>query len=162
MVTGYRLASPSQFKHSLELGVDQLVIFATTFLVTLGTDLLVGVASGVLMKVLFHLARGLPLKLLFKSEVEVSEGPDGIRIFLKKGAVFSNFLGVKRHLDSIPLKRRVQIDVTSVTFIDHTVMEKLHEFISQYNERGGDAGLVGLESLTAHGNHELSARGIRK
>ena len=44
--TGTRLASPKEFKHSYHIGPEQLAIFVTTMIVTLATDLLLGVGAG--------------------------------------------------------------------------------------------------------------------
>ena len=45
-----RLASPQEFVHVYKIGADQLLFFVTTMLVTLATDLLVGVGVGLGIK----------------------------------------------------------------------------------------------------------------
>ncbi|MGB0958275.1 MAG: SulP family inorganic anion transporter, partial [Litorivicinus sp.] len=60
--TGARLAAPSEFIHARQLGMDQLWLFLTTLIVTLATDLLIGVAVGLILKVVLHVARGAKLR----------------------------------------------------------------------------------------------------
>src|SRR5262249_16609248 len=55
---GFRLASPKEFIHTYKIGVEQLVVFMTTIIVTLSTDLLIGVSSGIVLKILIHLLNG--------------------------------------------------------------------------------------------------------
>src|SRR5690606_6977087 len=52
--TGSRLASPGELLHVRALGRDQLLLFVTTLVVTLATDLLLGVAVGLGLKVVLH------------------------------------------------------------------------------------------------------------
>jgi len=159
IVTGYRLASPSQLVHSFEIGWDQFTIFTATLVTTLATDLLIGVGTGVAVKFAFHLLRGAPLKTIFKPKVILTESGNEYRLQFHEGLMFSNFLGIKKHLDAVPANKKVVIDVTEARFIDHTVMEKIDYFIETYRESGGEAMIVGLEKLNALGHHTLSARG---
>ena len=56
--TGYRLAHPTEFVHVWRIGQEQLLIFVATLVVVLATDLLIGVAAGILLKMAIHLANG--------------------------------------------------------------------------------------------------------
>lgn len=60
VATGLRLAAPSQLRHAREKGLDQLLIFLTTMIVTVVEDLLVGVAAGLALKVVLHVVEELP------------------------------------------------------------------------------------------------------
>ncbi|MBS1997337.1 MAG: SulP family inorganic anion transporter, partial [Cyanobacteria bacterium SZAS LIN-2] len=71
--TGYRLASPRVFKEAYEIGWEQLLVFCTTTITALFTDLLIGVAAGVAVKFLLHLLRGVPVGQLFNPDVTVTE-----------------------------------------------------------------------------------------
>ena len=65
IAVGYRLSSPHEFFKTYKIGSDQLVIFVTTVIITISTDLLVGVGAGILMKFLFHIINGAPLTKSF-------------------------------------------------------------------------------------------------
>jgi MFS superfamily sulfate permease-like transporter len=58
--TGTRLASPKEFSHAYHIGIEQLVVFVTTMMVTLATDLLVGVGAGLLLEIAIHIKNGAP------------------------------------------------------------------------------------------------------
>ena len=47
--TGFRLASPKEFAKTLEVGLDNFVIFLATIIGVLATDLLIGVAIGIVV-----------------------------------------------------------------------------------------------------------------
>ncbi len=51
----YKLAGPHTWQKQIDLGPEQLLIFSSTVLVTVCSDLLLGIASGIVMKVLILL-----------------------------------------------------------------------------------------------------------
>ncbi|MFY0579833.1 SulP family inorganic anion transporter [Cystobacter fuscus] len=67
---GVRLASPKEFVNTFRIGPEQFLIFTFTIGVTLATDLLVGVAAGIALKVVVHLINGAPFAGLFKPQIE--------------------------------------------------------------------------------------------
>src|SRR5690606_25183236 len=56
--TGYRLAHPTEFVNVYRIGREQFVIFVTTLVAVLATDLLVGIGIGIAVKVVIHLMNG--------------------------------------------------------------------------------------------------------
>ncbi len=52
--TGYKLCAPKVWKHVAHIGSEQLFVFATTVLVTVSTDLLWGIAAGIVAKLLLE------------------------------------------------------------------------------------------------------------
>jgi MFS superfamily sulfate permease-like transporter len=157
--TGYRLASPKVFKEAYEIGWEQLLLFCTTAITALLTDLLVGVAAGVAVKFLLHLLRGVPIGQLFNPDVTVASEDDGtIKVSIAKSAVFSNYLAIKKHLDKIEQGKKIVIDLSRATFIDHTVMEHLHDFQRNYRNAGGSCEITGLELHKANSHHPTACR----
>lgn len=125
--TGVRLASPLKFKHALQIGPDQLALFVTTFLVTLSTDLLVGVAAGLTLKLALHMWRGASPLGMLRSPVAVDRRGDALWVTVAGPAVFTNLLQVKRVLGSLdPDVREVVLDLTEADLVDHTFLEKVH------------------------------------
>ena len=47
---GYKLAHPKEFGHMAKIGLEQIAIFLVTILVTLASDLLVGIGAGIVFK----------------------------------------------------------------------------------------------------------------
>jgi len=68
--TGFRLASPKELAHAHQFGPEQLALFTITMVVTVATDLLVGVGAGMLLKILFHLKNGARLGSLFEAFID--------------------------------------------------------------------------------------------
>ena len=157
--TGFRLASPKEFAKTMDIGKEQLVIFISTILGVLATDLLIGVIIGILVKLLIHLARGVSLRDLLKMSYEVQQEPGNVyRIRIQGSAIFANFVGLKCELNTLPKGRMIIIDVTDTTYIDHTVMEFIHNFQHNYSNHGGTCEIHGMESLDSFSGHPLAAR----
>ena len=70
--TGTRLAHPNEFLNVYRIGKEQLLLFVVTLVVVLATDLLIGVAAGIVLKMILHVANGVPLRSFFKAYVEVA------------------------------------------------------------------------------------------
>jgi MFS superfamily sulfate permease-like transporter len=157
--TGYRLASPRVFSETYKVGKEQLAIFVTTIIVTLATDLLIGIFAGIMVKFIFHIYSGAPLSSLFRSKVTIIKSFDNnYTLTINESAIFSNFLGLKKMLDSIPAGNRITLDFSNVKLIDHTVMEHLHHYGEDYERAGGKIMIQGMEKLQPLSSHPLSYR----
>ncbi len=156
--TGYRLASPKAFYQTYKIGKEQLLIFVITIVTTLATDLLVGIGVGILAKLLMHFVNGLPARYMFKPLFTVThvEETDEYTVDVFHSAVFSNFIKLKKSLDSLPRQRHLIIDFSSANLIDHTVMENLHHYQHDYEHEGGKFSIVGLEKHRKLSNHHLA------
>ena len=70
---------------------------ATTVLVTLSTDLLIGVLSGIALKVLLLALNGVPLRAFFNTSVEiVYDDDEKVVLLIRHAAIFSNWLRLKK------------------------------------------------------------------
>lgn len=157
--TGFRLASPSEFAKTWRIGREQMVIFASTIVVTVATDLLLGVAVGILVKILLHWLNGMPLRNTFKPHVEERRVGDAVLLKVGHAAVFSNYLTLKRHLHAIATdERKVIVDLEGTRLVDHTVMEKLHEQQAEWVREGRELVITGLERHQRVSSHPLAAR----
>ncbi|WP_437274490.1 SulP family inorganic anion transporter [Sorangium sp. So ce375] len=156
--TGTRLASPKEFAKTLRIGKEQLVIFATTAALCIASDLLVGVAAGIAVKLLIHVVNGAPLRVLFRPEVEerVEEGRVVLRV--KHAAVFSNYLAVQRKIENHAHASNIEINFADARLVDHTVMSNLHELQGVMERSGRTLTLAGLGDHFQMSSHPLSAR----
>jgi len=155
---GYRLASPNEFFKTYKIGSEQLVIFVTTIIVTVATDLLVGVAAGIAMKFFFHILNGAPLRSLFRARYEFYEGQDGYHIKVKDSAIFSNLVGYKKLLQRLKPGNKVSIHFDDARIVDHSFMESLHHFEEEYNHSGGALAIQGFDNFKAFSNHPFATR----
>jgi MFS superfamily sulfate permease-like transporter len=145
------------------VGREQLVIFVATIVGVLATDLLIGIAIGVAVKVLIHLSRGVPLLSMFRlnARVERSAGQPPT-IVVHDAAVFSTWLGLRRHLEALKHEPRVVLDLSRTVFVDHTVMDKLQEMEKEFREAGSELIIAGLEQHRSLSAHPTAARQLAR
>lgn len=159
MVTGYRLASPKEFRKTYKAGKEQLLIFVATIIFTLATDLLIGIAAGIIVKIIIHLVNGVPLKSIFKPFLTiVSEDEENYLIDVEHSAIFSNYIGLKKQLDALPRGKKITVDFTKASLVDHTVMEHIHEMEEKYNHEGGTFKIIGLTDHKPLSEHPHATR----
>lgn len=162
--TGYRLASPKEFYKTYKIGKEQLLIFVVTIVVTLATDLLIGIGVGIATKLIVHLANGLPLRYMFKPLFSVNQREETGEYIVDvyHSAVFSNYIKLKKSLDALPRKAHIIVDFSNANLIDHTVMENLHQYEHDYEHEGGTFALIGLENHTKFSAHDLAVHKKKK
>lgn len=153
---GWKLAHPREFGHMAKIGNDQIVVFVLTIVVTLATDLLIGIAAGILLKLIFHLGRGVALRSLFHARTKVH----GNTLKVDGAAVFSNFIPVKKELLKFPYTADVIFDVRDCVLVDHSVIETLYHLKDDFESEGGSLNILGIEEFRPISKHKLSV--IRK
>jgi MFS superfamily sulfate permease-like transporter len=159
--TGYRLAHPTEFINVYRIGREQLAIFVTTLVIVLATDLLIGVAAGIILKMVIHVANGVPIRSLFKPYIEVQKIDDKTSLILaRESAVFSNWIPFKRQIEVIGLvqKRNLIVDVSDTKLVDHSVMEKLEEMERDFEQEGLTFEVRGLDALQPLADNAHAAR----
>ncbi len=160
IAVGYRLASPKAFIGTYKIGPEQLVIFVVTIIITIASDLLMGVAAGILVKLVFHILNGAPLGSLFKAQYDMVETGDAYRINIKGSATFSNFLGHKKLWGSLKPGKKLTFNFSEAKLVDHSFMEQLHHLEEEYLHAGGNVSIVGLEKFNPFSGHPLAARKV--
>jgi MFS superfamily sulfate permease-like transporter len=180
--TGYKLCAPKVWKHMAHIGGEQLFVFTATVLVTLSTDLLWGIAAGMLAKLALeiwiaagvergegraHAGRkilGLAARAgeLFRNPVVQSvESPEGYHLYFARPMVCFNALHLNDALSRIPTgATAVYLHVTDlVTMIDHTTTITLLDFVEEFKRSGrGIAQILGLERLRPQSHDRLCMR----
>ena len=156
--TGYRLASPATFARVMEVGIEQLFIFMITIIGVLATDLLIGVALGVVAKFAVNLARGVWPGNLFKIHFTIQQQDnDTLVVKLLGSALFSNILPLKKALAKLEPGKTIIFDFSNGYLIDHTVMEFIHDYRRNYEAQGGRCEKIG-NALETFSDHALAAR----
>ena len=158
---GYRLAAPKHFFETYKIGKEQLAIFFTTILVTLVEDLLLGIAAGILLKMLFHFFNGANFKNLFRANYKIEENQKFMLIDIFGVAVFSNLISFKKLFSDIPKSKPVIIDFSKAKLIDHSFLSFIRQFQSEFDFEGGNIQIKGLENHQSFSDHELAARKLR-
>ncbi|WP_026897917.1 SulP family inorganic anion transporter [Daejeonella oryzae] len=126
LITGYKLAKVALFKKMWRDGKDQFVPFLVTVLAVVFTDLLKGVAIGMLVGVFYILRTNLRNPYFYK--IEKNGGKKVIRIQLAQEVSFLNKAAIQYTLTHLPKESDVIIDGTDSMFIDKDVLEIIHNY----------------------------------
>jgi MFS superfamily sulfate permease-like transporter len=159
VVTGARLAAPREFLHMLHIGKEQLVVFLVTIVVTVVEDLLWGIIAGIAAKLLLHIMRGAPLATLFKPSIVVEDiDPRTVRLTVQRAALFSNYIGLKRVIDTVDPTRNIVIDFSTAHLVDHSTMQYMHETAAEFAHAGRSFTITGLERHRPDSDHPSATR----
>jgi carbonic anhydrase len=171
---GFKLCRPKVWRHVSEIGSEQFAIFAVTVLVTVTTDLLLGIVAGIALKLAFSLwyiglanrlngnngkqSSGFVTRLcdLFRNPVGRREFADGVyNLYLVRPLVCFNLFHVIRELQEIPQSTKsVRLHFTQlVLLVDHTTTETLFHYVQDYNSKDLKLELVNWERLHPLSDH---------
>lgn len=158
ILVGIRLASVSEIIHIKKIGWDQLLLFFVTLLTTLKTDLLIGVATGIFVKIVLHLLRGASLKSLFVSKIEViAESDSRIRYIIHGTAAFPNLFHLSKEFNLITSGvKKVVIDLNQVELIDNTFLSGIKSLLTERSN--AELIIEGLGKFRSASNHPHSSR----
>lgn len=162
----YKLAGPQQWQKMIELGSEQLLIFSATVLVTVTTDLLVGIGAGILMKLLILLFYSLKanasqdIKLsslpsltvrLFKTPLEKIENlGKTTNVYFSGPLTCFNSLSVRETLHNV-LEHGSDVRVIlcpQVGFVDHSSATFLRQLVEEVRAAGSASLTIeGMDTL---------------
>lgn len=151
LVTGYRLAAPSLWRHAWRLGHGHFVPFVVTVVAIVFTDLLRGIGVGVLVGLVFIVLEHL------RSPVFVRVSPPGAvltRYRLPEQVTFLSKARIASALNDLEPGIRVELDGRQTTRFDHDALEVLHAFRETARLRGIDYRLVGIPETELTPAHE--------
>lgn len=127
LIVGYKLAKPSLFKKMYSEGLGQFVPFVITVAGIVFTNLLLGIALGMMVAVFIILRNNfkVPYKIVH------SNGDKGMsyNIELAEDVTFLNKASILNTLNEIPFDSNVTIDATNTKFIHHDVIEIIEDFL---------------------------------
>lgn len=126
LLIGYKLANPKIIKHFWHKGKYQFIPFIATFVAVVFTDLLKGVALGMIISIIFVLKGNLKRAYAFRKE-EYHDG-DVIHIDLAQEVSFLNKAAIKQTLMDIPENSKVIINASDTVYIAHDVLDLIKEF----------------------------------
>ncbi len=150
LLTGYKLAKPSLFLELYRKGTDQIVPFVITVGAILFTDLLEGIAIGMLCG-LYYVVR-----TNFHSAIGLTRDGRNYLLRLQKDVSFLNKALLRSALDQIEPDSYVIIDGRRAQFIDQDILETLADFQQSALDSGITVELRGLSDVLAHGHQTAS------
>lgn len=159
ILVGYKLAKPATVLHFWHKGKYQFVPFAATLLAVVFTDLLKGVALGMVISIVFVLRGNLKRAYNFRKE-EYAEG-DVIHIDLAQEVSFLNKAAIKTTLNDIPENSKVVIDASDTVYIAHDVLDLIEEFRDiKSKEMNIKVKLVGFKEAYELENSEINRQNV--
>jgi len=162
--TGFKLASPAVFKQAYSQGTEQLIFFVGTMILTLYTNLLIGLLGGLLLALVTHiLLAKLPVaeffRMIYKSRTKLLKRSDGTFDLKIRG--IANFLGilkVDRLVAQIPSGADVNIDLSETRLVGITYMDFLVEYLKAQRAAGGQVFITGLDSHVSFSTHNRALK----
>jgi len=150
--TGFKLASPSVFKQIYNQGTEQLIFFVGTMVLTLYTNLLIGLLGGLILAMVAHMLLtkvSIPqfFKMIYKSGSNLIINSDGSYDLKIKG--IANFLGIlkiDKLVSQIPSGADVNIDLSETKLVGITYMDYLVNYLKTQKDSGGKVIIKGLDS----------------
>jgi MFS superfamily sulfate permease-like transporter len=126
LMIGYKLAKVSLFQGMYRLGWAQFLPFVVTIGAILLTDLLRGIAIGMVVAFFYILKNNYKTSYFFRKE----KTPHGEKTVLElsENTTFLNKGNILATLNKLPENSYVVIDGTRAVDIDHDVVEILHDF----------------------------------
>jgi MFS superfamily sulfate permease-like transporter len=146
LMTGWKLAHPSVFKHMWDNGKSQFWPFVITVLAVVFTDLLKGVAIGLAISIFFILRANMKLAYFFKKEAHHTG--ETIHIDLAQEVSFLNKAAIKQTLAHLPENSKVVINAANSVYIDHDVIGLIRDFVkSGSKDKNISVSLIGFKGV---------------
>ncbi|MEQ1635150.1 MAG: SulP family inorganic anion transporter [Methylococcales bacterium] len=122
--TGYKLAKPSLFKEYFLKGMSQFLPFLITVIAILMTDLLKGMAFGVVIGLFFV------IKANYHAAITMTQDGTNCLISMNKDVSFLNKALLRKFILQVAAGSNVIIDASKAQFIDHDILEVIEDFVS--------------------------------
>ncbi len=159
LVIGYKLAKPAVFKHFFRRGKYQFTPFIVTIIAVVFTDLLTGVALGMIISI-FAVLRGNMKRAYYFRKEEYEDG-DVIHIHLAQEVSFLNKAAILFTLDAIPEDSKVIINASDTVYIAHDILDSIKEFRDiRAPLRNVDVTLIGFKEEYDLDNTETDIRKV--
>jgi carbonic anhydrase len=121
--TGYKLAKPSLFVARWKQGYTQFIPFVATVVAILLTDLLIGIAIGLVIGFGFVIARN------FRTAISYVESADMVMVRARRDLYFIHKPQLQEALGRVPDNSELVIDLSSTVFVDLDNIDIINGFI---------------------------------
>ena len=162
--TGFKLASPGVFKQVYDHGPEQLIFFIFTMVLTLYTNLLVGLVGGLSLALATHmLLAKLPIsqffKMVYNSGSDLSQiAEDRYELKIKGIANFLSIPRIDKLIKKIPDGVDVRVDLTDSKLVGITFMDYIVDYLKIQKTLGGNVVLEGLGSHVSYSTYNRALK----
>jgi MFS superfamily sulfate permease-like transporter len=151
LVVGYKLAKVSLFKEMYKLGWEQFVPFIVTVVAIQFSDLLKGIALGMVVAIFYI------LRTNYRRDYQIhqdknSEG-GAITIQLSEHVTFINKGSIATKLSGLPNNSKVTIDASQSHYIDLDVLEIIYDFEVAAKLKNIEVTLIQMPTRVAVSGH---------
>jgi MFS superfamily sulfate permease-like transporter len=148
LFTGYKLAKPSLFMEHYRKGMSQFLPFVITVIAIIATDLLKGMAIGMVLGLFFVIRANYHAAITLT--MTKHKNSQHYLITLNKDVSFLNKALLRKFILLVKENSKVTIDASKVQFIDHDILETINDFIDSSSESN-----ISIETIDLHGKHEI-------
>jgi MFS superfamily sulfate permease-like transporter len=142
--TGYKLANPRLFRQFYRKGMNQFLPFVITVLAILSTDLLAGMAIGMVIGLFFV------MKANYHAAITLIQEGTHLTLMFNKDVSFLNKALLRKLILRIPANSTVMLDARKAGFIDHDIMEILNNFLATAPDDG-----ISVEIIDLYGKEKI-------
>ncbi|HYE37106.1 SulP family inorganic anion transporter, partial [Methylocaldum sp.] len=152
LLTGYKLAKPTLFKEMYAKGASQIIPFVVTIGAILATDLLKGIAIGMVCGLYYV------IRTNFQAAITLTRDGKNYLLRLHKDVSFLNKALLRKYLDSVEENGYVIIDASRAQFIDQDILETIFDFVAaapddnitvELKNLNGSSGVATRRAFTA-------------
>ncbi|QNL49490.1 SulP family inorganic anion transporter [Olivibacter sp. SDN3] len=127
LITGYKLANVALFSNMYKRGLDQFMPFIITIIAVVLTDLLTGVAVGMVIAIFYILRNN--MRNPFEYDIQEINGEKKVKVYLSEEVSFLNKAAIQQSLYNLPKDiRNITIDGSNSRFIDKDVVQVIKDF----------------------------------
>ena len=146
--TGYKLAKPALFISYYRKGMSQFLPFTITVLAIIMTDLLIGMAIGMVIGLFFV------IKANYYAAITFIQDGSHFTLVLNKDVSFLNKALLRKFILHIKANSTVTIDASKARFIDHDIFETIEDFLSTAPDDNIKVEVIDLEGKDVMKKHE--------
>ena len=140
ITVGFKLISWNILKTVWKSGFEQALPFFVTLIAIVATDLLTGVAIGLVFGLL------IVIRMNHQSAITVVSEGDTYLVRFAKDVSFAHKPSLKKILTTLPSNTNVTIDGTGAHFIDHDILETVSDFYGSAGQRNIKVTLKNLRT----------------
>jgi len=147
LIVGYKLAKPSMIVDMWKKGSNEFIPFAVTVLGIVFTDLLMGIALGLVVAIVSILWDN--FKVPYKFDIRDYEAGAPIKIEFSEVVSFLNKASIQQTLNTIPARSKVVLDASQTLRMHPDVHEIIEEFQVNAVTKDITVSLIGFEATVS-------------
>lgn len=152
LIVGYKLAKISLFKEMYKLGWEQFVPFIVTVVAIQFSDLLKGIALGMLVAIFYILRTN--YRRDYEFHYDKTEGDSNkVKLVLLEHVTFINKGSIANKLASLEDGTTIEINASKAHYIDLDVIEIIYDFEANAQFRNINVNLVNMPKRVAVSGH---------